>query len=106
MGIRTNDSTGAAMPPMDEAYVVGLLRGIAEDMAEAKGSPWMTVRGAARYAHIDERALVSAMNVGELPSYLRPGKPQGQQRRWLYRPEVDEWLRSNPYLSPWREAVA
>lgn len=106
MPARTKDSTGRPVPPMDEGYVVGLLRQLAEDMAEAKDSPWMTTRRAARYAHIDERALVSAMNTGELPSYLRPGKPQSQERRWLHRDDVDAWLRSNPYESPWRRVVA
>lgn len=102
MATRKKDSTGRPMPPMDEGYIVGLLRGIAEDMAEAKDSPWMTARKAARYAHISEQMLVGAMNRGELPSYLRPGKPQSQERRWLHRDEVDAWLRTNPYVSPWK----
>lgn len=102
MATEKKDSTGRPMPPMDEAYVVGLLRGLAEDMAEARESPWMSEREAARYARMRRQDVVAAMNVGELPSYLRPGKPQSQERRWLHRDDVDAWLRSNPYASPWR----
>lgn len=96
-------STGEACPPMDEGYVVGLIRGIAEDMASQKDSPWMTLREAARYARCATDLIVMAVNVGELPSYVRTA-PSGRKSRFVNKDEVDEWMRRDPYKSPWAVA--
>lgn len=91
---------GVPAPPIDEGWLVGIIRGAVREYVEGATSPWMSLREAAHYARCASELLIGAVNRGELPAVQRVGA-HGQQRRWVHRDDVDAWLRSNPYESPW-----
>ena len=70
---------------------------------ERFGSPWLTRAEAAKYCRCGEQRIESAVQCGEVPSYMPPGSTD--RRRYIVnKDDLDTWVRMG--LKEWPVAMA